>query len=93
MPAVGWQQRRSPRRPRRQYPCRQNCTHTTCALPLPAEAYAACGARMVRVQAGASAAEACVLQEEDADTELTPKQVVAKLDRYIVGQVAGLLFC
>ena len=38
------------------------------------------------------AAEAllCHLQEEDIDTELTPKQVVAKLDRYIVGQVAGL---
>lgn len=31
-----------------------------------------------------------LLQEEDIDTELTPKQVVAKLDRYIVGQVAGL---
>lgn len=27
------------------------------------------------------------VQDEDFDTELTPKQVVAKLDRYIVGQV------
>ena len=34
MPAVGWQQRRSPRRPRRQYPCRQNCMHMMCACPL-----------------------------------------------------------
>lgn len=48
---------------------------------------------MVRVQPAASAAEPCFLQEEDADTELTPKQVVAKLDRYIVGQVAGPVFC
>lgn len=28
-----------------------------------------------------------VIQEDQYDTELTPKQVVDRLDRYIVGQV------
>ena len=33
----------------------------------------------------------CAQQEDDYDTELTPKQVVDRLDRYIVGQVCELL--